>query len=236
MALHAEGKKVKFTKAEQGTVGTYKPTWEQEQNVLSFRKLLLRRHLLRWLRHTDGAVYVPFMGDGDIADVMYRTREIHGADLDGERVQTARSRFPGVDIRVADCDDTWPFPDVSIPFAIADFDAFTEPYAAFRQFWAHAPKADRLAMFFTDGHRQGLLRTGWFDQPDGTKIKLGTGSRDEYDRGDPKIKAPYYWKYLSLHIWPYFDGLVASEWRMLDRWRYQRDMMIYWGMALERKT
>lgn len=212
-----------------GTVGVYKPTWEQEQNVLSFRKLLLRRHLLRWLRGRPGAVYVPFMGDGDIADVLYRKREIYGADLDADRVQAASSRFPDADIRVADC-DLWPFEDVTAPIAIADFDAFTEPYTSFRSFWAGAEKADRLCLFFTDGHRQGLIRTGWFNSPDGSKVKLGDGLR-----GDPKIKAPYYWKYLPVHIWPYFDGLVASEWRLLDRWRYQRDMMIYWGMAIERK-
>lgn len=229
MARHEEGQKVKFTKAEMGTVGVYKPTWEQEQNVLSFRKLLLRRHLLRWLRGRPGAVYVPFMGDGDIADVLYRKREIYGADLDADRVQAASSRFPDADIRVADC-DLWPFEDVTAPIAIADFDAFTEPYTSFRSFWAGAEKADRLCLFFTDGHRQGLVRTGWFNSPGGEKIKLGEGLR-----GDPKIKQPYYWKYLSKHIWPYFDELIASEWRMLDRWRYQRDMMIYWGMAIERK-
>jgi ubiquinone/menaquinone biosynthesis C-methylase UbiE len=230
MARHEEGQKVKFTKAEVGTVGVYKPTWEQEQNVLSFRKVLLRRHLLRWLRGRPGAAYVPFMGDGDIADALYRKRDIYGADLDAERVQVARKRFPGADIRVADCDD-WPFEDVHAPFAIADFDAFTEPYTSFRSFWRCAPKADRLVLTFTDGHRQGLLRTGWFDKPDGTKVKLGEGLR-----GDPVVKAPYYWKYLALHIWPYFDGLFAAEdWRTLDRWRYMRDMMVYHGVVIERR-
>jgi hypothetical protein len=231
MAQRIEGRKVKFTKAETGTRGVYKPTWEQEQNVLSFRKLLLRRHLMRHIRGNDHPVYVPFIGDGDIADAMYRDRPIYGADLDGDRIVTASSRgFARADLRVADCDE-WPFKDVHLPFAMADFDAFTEPYAAFRAFWAGAVKDDRLVLVFTDGHRQGLVRTGWFDHPSGEKIKLGEGLR-----GDPVVKAPFYWKYLSEHIWPWFDAeILGQDWRLLDRWRYQRDMMIYWGMALERK-
>lgn len=225
----AAGKKVRYTKSEVGTVG-YKPTWEQEQNVLSFRKLLMRRHLLRWLRGRPGAFYVPFIGDGDIAVELYSDRMIYGADLDGERVEVAQGRIPGGDIRLADC-DSWPFPDVDAPFALADFDAFSEPYASFRSFWKCATKADRIVVLFTDGHRQGIVRTGSFNHPSGAKTKLGEGYN-----GDRTVKMPYYGHYLSKHIWPWFDDLIAEEWRLLDRWRYQRSMMIYWGMAIERLT
>jgi hypothetical protein len=231
----ALGRKVHYTRTDRGIQG-YKPTWEQEQNVLSFRKLLMRRHILRWLAGRPGAFYVPFMGDGDIADALYRGRAIYGADLDPDRVAVARGRFPDADIRIADC-DAWPFVDIDVPFALADFDAFSAPYASFRSFWKGATKAERLVVIFTDGHRQGLNRTGWFNHPSGEKIRLGRPGGPRM--GDRDLKLPYFNAYLTRYIWPWFDALIAKSeaggpFRVLDRWRYQRDMMIYWAMAIER--
>src|SRR5262245_51380896 len=126
------GRKIRYGKeharSAAGASGVvYKPTWEQEQSVMLFRKILLRRHLLRWLRSAPGAFYVPFIGDGEIAVKLYRGRDIYGADLDPQRVQTARQSLPRAVIREADC-DSWPFPDLEgVEFAFADFDSFSEP-------------------------------------------------------------------------------------------------------------
>lgn len=217
----AVGKKVKAAKGVAAT-------WEQEQSVLLFRKLLLRRHLMRWVRTTKGPFYVPFIGDGDIAVKLYGGRQVYGADLDPERVEVARMRLPGAEIREADC-DSWPFPGLRHPVALADFDSYTEPYTSFRSFWKCAPKADRLVVVFTDGHRQGLLRTGWFDHPAGHKIRLGHEGGPRM--GDPELKRPVFNSYLSKHVWPWFEDYI-EPYRVLDRWRYQRDMMVYWGAAI----
>jgi hypothetical protein len=194
---------------------------DQQQHVLMYRKLLLRRHLLRWA--VPGPAFVPFIGDGDIAYSLYRDRTIYGADLDPARVVTASSRLSG-DIRVADC-DSWPFPDLTDEIAVADFDAYVEPYIGFRSFWSQAPKKDRMVMFFTDGRRQGLLRSGSWTKPDGSKVLLKT-------RVQKSVVAN---NYLGGHIWPWFESHVAPlGYKVIDRWRYQRSLMIYWGAAIER--
>lgn len=190
-----------------------------KQHVQMYRKLLMRRNLLRWA--IDGAAYVPFIGDGDIAAEMYADRRIYGADLDADRVATASARLDG-EIIVADCDG-WPFPDLAEPVAVADFDAYVNPYASFRAFWSEAPRAGRLVLFFTDGQRQGIKRTGTFPYPD------GSFARDL----DLSARRDGYHFYLSRHIWPWFENLVAP-WRVLDRFRYLRQDMAYWGAAIER--
>jgi hypothetical protein len=229
----AAGKKVHYTRSQRGVSG-YKPTWEQEQSVEGFRKVLLRRHLLRWLRNTEGAFYVPFIGDGEIAAKLYRGRPIFGADLDPDRVANARRRLPRATVIEADC-DLWPFPNVETEggFILADFDSFSAPYASFRSFWANAPKGRRLVCVFTDGHRQGLNRTGWWNHPDGRKIRLGHEGGPRM--GDREKKLPIYGSYLTKHVWPWFDLKVKEAgYHYLDRWRYQRDMMVYHGFAIER--
>ena len=63
----------------------------QKQHVDIHRKLLLRRSLLT--HAVEGAVYVPFCGDGDIAAGLYRGRTVYAADLDPKRVEVCRTRF-----------------------------------------------------------------------------------------------------------------------------------------------
>lgn len=184
-----------------------------------YRKVLLRKHMLR--HAVDGPAYVPFIGDGDIAVDCYRDRTIYGADLDPVRVATAQDRLTG-DIRVADC-DSWPFPGVGDRFAIADFDAYVDPYVSFRSFWSMANHHDRLVLFFTDGRRQGLERSGSWTKPDGTKVKLRPG---------PEKQAVFNF-YLGKHVFPWFDDFI-KPWRVIHRMRYLRSMMLYWGVAIER--
>lgn len=53
----------------------------QKQHVDLYRKVLLRRKLLALA--VEGAAYVPFIGDGDIALELYAGKhQIFGADLD----------------------------------------------------------------------------------------------------------------------------------------------------------
>ena len=193
----------------------------QKQHVDLHRKLLLRKALLR--RASEGAVYVPFCGDGDIAAALYIDRPIYAADLDPKRVEVCRERLSGAIIESADCDQ-WPFPGIERPFAVADFDAYVHPYASFLTFWTEALKARRMALFFTDGHRQGIARAGVLYRPDGTRECL-TGiveRRRVYN---------FYWTRV---VEPWFRGVVAG-WRVLRLMRYLRGAgMLYWGALIER--
>src|SRR3990172_3658740 len=127
----------------------------QKQHVDIHRKLLLRRNLLR--HALPGAAYVPFVGDGDIALELYNERQIYAADIDPERVRTAEGRLAAAEIRVADC-DSYPFPDIQEPIALADFDAYNNPYKALASFWPKARRTPRLVLFGTDGMRQAIIR------------------------------------------------------------------------------
>jgi hypothetical protein len=194
---------------------------EGQQHVEMYRKLLLRRRLLRWA--LDGAVYVPFIGDGDIAVELYSDRKVYGADLDPDRVSTAQERLPNADVRIADC-DMWTFPGLKDEIAICDFDAYADPYTSFRAFWrGHKHRAERLVLFFTDGRRQGLLRTGSWTKPNGEKVQLASGPQ----------KLTVFNAYLTRHIWPWFESHI-EPWRVVDRFRYQRGLMVYWGAVIER--
>ena len=193
---------------------------ELVQHQAYYRKLLMRRRLLRWA--LDGPVYLPFCGDGDIAVDLYSDRTCYGADIDSNRVDTARLRIPNSDLRVADC-DVWPLPDISVPFTLADFDAYAYPYAAFRAFWGEATKASRLVMFFTDGEGQAMMRRGEWITPDGDHV-------GQY--GNVKINQKTYYQYFSTVVMPWFEDYV-SPWRLLDRFRYTVRNLLYWGAVIE---
>lgn len=209
-----------FERAVEGADG--------KQHVEMYRKLLLRRRLLRWGLRLPGAAYVPFIGDADIAVELYKgKRKIYGADLDPDRVKVAGDRLPGDDVVVADCNG-WPFPGVEDRFALADFDAYIDPYEPFRSFWTNAEKAERVIMFFTDGRRQGAGRTGHWTRPDGVKVYLP--SLREIGPGGPRSHV--YNKYLQCYVWPWFREYV-DPWRVVDIFRYQRHTMIYWGAVVE---
>jgi hypothetical protein len=203
---------------------------KQAQHVDVYRKRILRRSLLR--DAVPGPAYVPFIGDGDLAADLYADRLIFGADLDPERVKTARLRraiFTGTllhgKIIVADCNG-WPFPDYTgPPFAVADFDAYSDPYESFRAFWQHAPKADRLALFFTDGHRQGIIRTANLIRPDGTHEKIvGTNAK--------RTVYNFYWQRT---VRPWFNVFMADAGWTVKRSQHLRgSSMLYWGSIVER--
>jgi len=194
----------------------------QKQHVELYRKVLLRRRLLRsW--DGGGAAYVPFIGDGDIAVEVYPDRKVFGADIDAERVEVASGRLRG-EIIVADCDQ-WPFPGETARFGVADFDAYTYPYHSFRAFWACARKQDLLLVFFTDTVKQAVKRSGNVHNPDGSTYELPALPS--------RRRSEVYNSWFSKHIWPWFESYV-SPYRVLDRMRYLRQDTVYWGAVLQR--
>jgi hypothetical protein len=125
-------------------------------------------------------------------------------------------------LRVADC-NVYPFVDLKpAPFSVADFDAYAEPYAAFRSFWHQAPKTDRLVLFFTDGQRQSMMRVGNWTSPDGDRLEATT-----------EEARPIFNAYLSKYVWPWFADFI-DPWHVVDRFRYLRGWMVYWGAVIER--
>src|SRR5579859_2094316 len=191
----------------------------QKQHVDMFRKLLLRRQLLK--AALPGAAYVPFCGDGDIAVKLYTNRKVYAADLDAGRVTTARNRLPKATIVQADC-DVWPFPGIVDTFAVRDFDAYSNPYSSFHSFWQEATKAKIIVLFFTDGHRKGLKRTGHFHRFDGSKEYLPT----------VKERRPAYNAYFSKFVKPDFEEFVRPS-RLVRTMHYTRKDMLYWGAVVE---
>ena len=190
----------------------------QRQHVDMWRKILLRRRLLR--KAVEGAAYVPFIGDGDLAVELYRDRPIYGADIDEDRCDVAWERLPGADIRVADCDH-WPFSDVSDRFAVADFDAYSDPYRAFEAFWGEAEKESTLVLFFTDGHCLEMTRRGSYIQPDGTHVQGMSlaESRKVYN------------SYFVREALPWVQGHI-TPWRVVSKAHYLRGQMLYWGVVV----
>jgi hypothetical protein len=177
--------------------------------------------MLRWAR--DGAAYVPFIGDGDIAVEVFSDRHVFGADIDSGRVATCRQRLTTATLEVADC-DRWPFVGCRSTFAVADFDAYTYPYESFRAFWRSAKRHDRLVLFFTDTVKQAVKRSGMVHHPDGSKFSLpALPSRK---------RSAVYNSWFTKWIWPWFTKFIRP-YRVLDKMHYLRQDTVYWAAAIE---
>lgn len=133
----------------------------------------------------------------------------------------ARRRLEG-EIVVADCDG-WPFPGLKEPFALADFDAYSEPYPAFRAFWAEAVKAATVVLFFTDGHRKQLPRRGYWQPPDGQVVYLPTLTE----------RRRVFNFYFPRYVRPWFETFV-SPWLVTVVRFYLNADMLYWGAVVKR--
>ncbi len=196
---------------------------EQKQSVDAYRKVALRKNMCRG--SASGAVYVPFCGDGDMAVACFQGRDIFAADLDPVRVATCRSRLPGAVVRQADCDE-WPFPDITTPFAIADFDAYANPYPALVAFWQTAQKASKVVLFGTDALRYRMKRSHVLKTlPHGSETKAeGQEWRAMYNFWWPK------------HVLPFLAGLV-SPYTITKKMNYMRGRvgMLYWSIVVEKR-
>lgn len=202
----------------------------QKQHIGIERKLKLRRLLMERMPQ-DAAdpwlAYVPFIGDGDIAQVLYHPYGywLHGADTDPERVAVAQSRFPDRrhEIIVADC-ELWPFAsddDIVKKYRLADFDAYSNPYKAFKAFWENAPKAETMALFFTDGHRETISRRLVYNF-----------ETDKYDQvpeiNDMRVIYHHWYRRYALK---WFREYI-KPYRVAHEKKYQRGHMIYWGAVV----
>lgn len=154
---------------------------------------------------------------------LYTDRHVYGVDLDPKRVEVARSRLPGADIEVFNA-DWWAFPGCRDVFAVGDFDAYAYPYNSFRAWWGATEKADRVAVFFTDGCRMAVNRAPAFTLPDGTK-------RQRLEELTEKRKLYNFWWRRAVRPW--FEAAVAG-WTIVKTANYLRKDMIYWGAVIAR--
>ena len=200
-----------------------KITAQQKQHIDIHRKLGLRKNLMEKAGDLAGAFYVPFIGDGDIAVELYQGRKIYGADLDGDRVKTAQARLPDAKILQADC-DAYPFRGQDIEYSLADFDPFAYPYKAFREFWQQARLTSPSILFFTDGERMAVKRSGHWTAPDGKKV---------FTKGID-AKRVVFNKYWTGTILPWFEEYI-KPWRITASLKYLRKDMLYWGAIIARE-
>lgn len=198
---------------------------DQKQHVDPIRKLRLRKELMAKAGITTGNIYVPYIGEGDIAFELYQDpgMTVYGADIDQAYIDKAKSRLINCDIRLADCELGFPFEDKgNMPYVMADFDAYTYPYMAFRFFWQWATAKDKIVLFFTDGQKYAIKRSGSYRTPDGDKVKVATLNEGR------RLRSFYYTK----TILPWFEAYV-KPWKIVYEMKYLRNEMIYWGVVLE---
>jgi hypothetical protein len=197
---------------------------QHQQHVELFKKMAMRKRLLRAVGQGDA--YVPFIGDGDIAFDLYSDRKIYGADLNESRIEIAKARLPNSDIRKFDCDG-WPFPEIEVgPCAVADLDAYSYPYHAYRAFMNNAKIADRCLILGTDGQRQAVSRLGKYIDP-----ATGIGHVDL-----PLTKRrPLYNMWWKKAVQPYLiEDLNQRGFKIVQTQFYIRLHMLYWGIVIER--
>jgi hypothetical protein len=196
---------------------------EQKQHVDYHRKIALRKNLLEKVAELKGAFYIPFIGDGDIAFDLYQGHKTYGADIDGERVSTAKSRLPDAEIIQADC-DAFPFRGREIEYSLADFDAYAYPYKAFREFWKQAKITSPCVLFFTDGEKQAVVRSGHWIGPDGKKI---------FTKGLDARRVIFN-KYWTGTVLPWFEEYI-KPWQIVETAKYLRKDQFYWGAIIARE-
>jgi len=197
---------------------------EKKQHVEFQRKIKLRKGLIEKAGKLEGACYVPFIGDGDIASELYPGNKIYGADIDPERVEVAKSRLKDAEIITADC-DKFPFKGQEAVYSLADFDSYSYPYDSFRTFWEEAKFSSQCVLFFTDGQRQAIIRTGSYRKPDGKNVKAKTVAE----------KRTAYNFYFNKTVLPWFKEYI-KPWKVVVITKYLRGgSMCYWGAIVARE-
>ena len=194
----------------------------QQQHVDLHRKLGLRRRALETAG--PGAVYVPYVGDGDIAVEVYTDREVYAADNDPARVRTATGRLPDATAVEADVETAAPdFGDLP-PLAVIDADAYAYPYDTIRHALTAYDLADTLTIFGTDGTGRAMNGASAFRLPDGTKIhpKSTTERRDAYNH-----------RWTTITDW-LTNTAAEHSYTLTATQKYKRGHMIYWTATLNR--
>jgi len=190
-----------------------------KQHVDMYKKILMRQMLLKGQSIEN--IYVPFIGDGDIASELYSKYKIYGGDIDPARAEYARKRL-NANIKTADC-DKWIFSEIKDKFQAADFDSYCQPYLSFTSFWENAIKDDVMVLFFTDGHRQGIIRTGVHITVEDKHIKLN----------DINEQRKLFNMYYSNYILPWFSGYI-KPYKIIKKQFYIRQHMLYWGVVIKK--
>jgi len=210
-------------KLKQSTISIDKG---KKQSAEIYRKIGLRKMLLS--KAGEGAVYVPFCGEGDPAVALYKERDVFAADIDEKKTDVFRERLPDAVAQTGDC-DIWPFFKYQgVGFSVADFDAQAYPYDSFHAFWRGATKEYPLVMFFTDGQLGPLTRYGNFRTPEGEKVKgLSLVERRKLRN--------FYWRKVVL---PWFQKFCEEAELRIVRTKFyiaKDGRMIYWGAVVDRK-
>ena len=198
-------------------------TGKQHQEL--YRKLLLRKSILSRYPPGDGAYYIPFCGAGDIAMELYQGKRLYAPDLDPARIATFQERLPDAISKVANCNG-WPFPGCREPFALADLDAYSNPYLALKAFWANTQKDSRVVIFGTDGNLQTINR-----QRRLVEIPRNSGP---ICADVNKVRA-YYNFWWVRQVVPFLQKTILP-YGIVHEMHYRRGGgMLYWGIVAEKK-
>jgi len=199
---------------------------QKQHTQTGAHKVRLRKTLLPLIG--DGAAYVPFIGDGDIAVECYSDRLIYGVDIDPDRVVTASERLPNASVIVGDCEEGWPLGSLADGrlFAVCDSDAYSYPYGAIRAFLSNAKLANRLAIFATDGR---LVRIG--------KRATYGGFYNEIVARPPGEKRFSIRKYHLRNTVPAMEELAKEHgYRIVATRKTMKGFMFYIGQVWERMS
>ena len=110
-------------------------------------KVALRRRIPE-----SGWIWVPFCGFGEMQQLVgWSPSRIAGCDLDRDAVAHWQTTWPDAEVR---CVDVAKFTFDSREYAVADVDAFGNPWRAVEHFLSDARTARRVVVLATDGLRR----------------------------------------------------------------------------------
>jgi hypothetical protein len=193
---------------------------QQKQHQKFHRKIKLRELMLRdWSNWSNS--YVPFCGEGDIANELYSEySKVFGVDIDDEKLSTAKSRMPD---SVFVNHDANKFPmNWTETFSLGDFDAYSNPYQSFVSFWKNANKSFPILCFFTDSKVQCMMWHSFVDMPDWGRYHLK-------DKKEKKL----YMKKWKLKCIQWVKDYIGNKYKLVETKQYQRHFTIYWGCVID---
>ena len=176
-------------------------------------KVALRRRIPK-----SGWIWMPFCGFGEMQQIVeWSPSRIAGCDLDRDAVAHWQTTWPDAEVR---CVDVEKFTFDSREYAVADVDAFGNPWRAVEHFLSDAHTARRVVVLATDGLRQKLVRgkrpynfqTHRFEQ-------MASVQAAEQDRRWPE------------HVKAWVE---SSGWRILSSTMKTAALMRYFRFELER--
>lgn len=108
-----------------------------------------------------------------------------------------------------------------MPFAVADFDAYSNPYLSLEAFWTNARKADKIVLFGTDGFRLKMSRMKLLIEG------LPEGQGHKADLAVMRKQYNFWWTQTVLVM----KGKTVAPYRITRSQMYLRGAtMLYWGV------